>query len=156
MVHMTRHHTYSPQALARIEQARAAIRKHDYLSLNALLANGMNPNMPATDGRYLVHDAVMFDANGTAVDILTHYHADINARWSAYQDWTPAHIAWASGRADLVEKLRRLGADLSLEDSQGWSAQRALPCPITRMEARRRFAPFAGLVSHTTENPAFA
>lgn len=153
---MTQKTFYSPAALARIEQARIAIRNHDYMGLNTLLAYGMNPNIPASDGRYLVHDAIIYDASGTSIDILRHYHADLNARWLSYLNWTPAHVAWFSGRADIVEKLRRLGADLSLEDTRGWSACRALPCPITRIEAKRKFGRFADLVGHTTENPAFA
>jgi ankyrin repeat protein len=147
---------YSPLALQRTEQARDVIRRHDYVSLNTLLTHGMNPNIPASDGRFLVHDAILFDAGGTAVDILMHYHADINARWGGYLNWTPAHIAWFAGRADIVEKLRRLGADLSLEDTRGWSACRALPCPITQIEAARKFSGFGDMVGHTTATPVFA
>ncbi len=153
---MSRKPFYSPLALARIDQARTMIRNHDYMALNTLLVNGMNPNIPASDGRFLVHDAIIFDAGGTAIDILMHYHADVNARWSSYLNWTPAHVAWFSGRADIVEKLRRLGADLSLADSRGWAASRALPCPITKIEASRKFDRFADMVGHTTENPVFA
>lgn len=153
---MTRKAFYSPQALQMLEQSRAAIRKRDYLSLNALLSCGLNPNMPAADGRYLVHDAIIFDIGGTSVDILTNYYADVNARWNNYLNWTPAHIAWFSGRADVVEKLRRLGADLSLEDARGWQASHALPCPITKIEAQRKLNRFSEMVGHTTEMPAFA
>lgn len=147
--------TFSPLATARIDQARAVIRRHDYLSLNALLMNGMNPNIPATDGRFLVHDAILFDASGTSIDLLSRYNADVNARWASYLNWTPAHIAWFSGRADIVDKLRRMGADLSLEDTRGWSACRALPCPITQIEATRKFGAMSDLIGHTTEHPAF-
>lgn len=144
--------TYSPLALAHLGSARTAIRNHDYLALNKLLVNGLNPNIPAQDGRYLVHDSIMFDASGTSIDILAHHNADINARWRSYLNWTPAHIAWFSGRADIVEKLRRLGADLALEDSRGWSASRALH-PITQIETERRFMGFGAMIDHTTQTP---
>lgn len=147
---------YSTAALAAIDDARAAIAAHDYVGLNALLSGGLNPNIPAADGRYLVHDAVLLDAGGTALDILVHYHADVNVRWASYLDWTPAHVAWYAGRSDVVEKLKRLGADLTASDTRGWSALRALPCPITRIEATRKFSPFAGVVGHASEVPAFA
>lgn len=147
---------YDPTALARIDTARAAIRNHDYMQLSTLLAHGLNPNQPSSDGRFLVHDSIMYDASGTSIDILKHHHADINARWRSYLNWTPAHIAWFSGRADIVEKLRRLGADLSLEDSRGWSASRAVRCPITQIETKRKFMGFAPMVSHTTDNPFFS
>jgi len=141
-------------AMAHLGSARTAIRNHDYLALNTLLVNGLNPNQPAQDGRFLVHDSIMFDASGTSIDILRHHNADIDARWRSYLNWTPAHIAWFSGRADIVEKLRRLGADLSLEDSRGWSASRALH-PISKIEAERKFMGFAPMVGHTTDMPAF-
>lgn len=147
---------YSAHAVARIDEARNAIHAHDYVALNTLLASGLNPNIPASDGRYLVHDAVIYDAGGTALDILVHYHADVNARWAAYLNWTPAHIAWFSRRADIVDKLKRFGADLTMEDTRGWSASRAMPCPITRKEAEHKFSGFAALVGHTTDHHAFA
>ncbi|NBX65616.1 MAG: ankyrin repeat domain-containing protein [Proteobacteria bacterium] len=147
---------YSTQAVTRIEEARSAIRARDYVALNALLATGLNPNIPATDGRYLVHDAVIYDAGGTALDILVHYHADLNVRWAAYLNWTPAHIAWFARHADLIKKLKGLGADLALEDARGWSASRAMPCPITRKEAEQKFSGFASLVGHTSDNHVFA
>lgn len=148
---------YSNLAMNRTLDARAAINAHDYVTLNTLLASGLNPNIPAIDGRCLVHDAIIADASGTSLDILVHYHADVNARWASYLGWTPAHIAWFAGRADIVEKLRRLGADLSLKDSRGWAASHALPCPITRIEAKRKMGGgFATLVSHSHEMPAFA
>lgn len=148
--------SYASAALDQIEAARISIRNHDYMQLSTFLAHGMNPNVPAADGRFLVHDSIMFDASGTSIDILKHHDADINARWRNYLNWTPAHIAWFSGRADIVEKLRRLGADLSLEDSRGWSASRALRCPITQIETERKFMGFAPMVSHTTDNPFFS
>jgi ankyrin repeat protein len=147
---------YSAQALNRIEDARAAIRANDYVLLNALLGAGLNPNIPAADGRYLVHDAIIYDAGGTSLDILAHYHADVNVRWANYLGWTPAHIAWFARRADVVEKLRGMGADLSLEDNRGWSASRALPCPITRIEAQRKFGGMSQLMGRANEGHVFA
>ncbi|MBU6234685.1 MAG: ankyrin repeat domain-containing protein [Alphaproteobacteria bacterium] len=143
---------YSPIAITRIEEARNAIRAHDYVALNTMLAQGLNPNIPASDGRYLVHDAVTFDAGGTALDILAHYHADLDAQWANYLNWTPAHIAWYMRRSDIVEKLKNLGADLEIEDARGWSASRALPCPITRKEAELKFSSFANMLGHTHDH----
>ncbi|MCB1537440.1 MAG: hypothetical protein H6865_01825 [Rhodospirillales bacterium] len=147
--------TASSATLARIVQARDAIRSHDYAALNGLLAAGLNPNIPAPDGRYLVHDAILFDASGTSIDLLVHYHANLDARWTQYLNWTPAHVAWFAGRADIVEKLRRLGADIELEDTRGWSARRAMPCPITQIEGQLKFGALSMLVGHTTERPIF-
>ena len=147
---------FSNDAVSRHEEARLAIIRHDYVTLNMILASGLNPNIPAADGRYLVHDAVLYDAGGTSVDLLIHYRADINARWRDYLNWTPAHIAWFSGRADVVEKLRRLGADLEIKDTRGWSANRALPCAITRIEAKRKLSGFSGFFSGLLNRGALA
>jgi len=130
---------YTSSAFKSLESAREAIRSHDYVTLNGLLARGLNPNICGADGRQLIHDAMLMDLNGTSADILLHYGADVNARWTGYLDWTPAHIARFMNRDDIVEKLRRYGANLSLSDTRGWTAARALPCPITRIEAARKF-----------------
>lgn len=146
---------YSQAAIAQIEAARTAIKAKDYLALSSMLSQGLNPNIPSADGRYLVHDAILHDADGTAIDILAHYRADLNARWKAYLDWTPAHIAWFMRRADIVDKLKGLGANLGLEDTRGWSALRALPCPITRKEAERKFDHFASAIHRGTTSHLF-
>ncbi len=140
---------YSPAAATRLNDERQAILSRDYALLAALLANGLNPNIAADDGRTLAHDAVLMDPTGTALDILARYHADLNARWTQYLNWTPAHIAWFMGRAGVVEKLRRLGADLTLRDSRGWSADHALPCPITKIEANRKLGGLSRLLGRT-------
>ncbi len=129
---------YTNAALKSLESARSAIREHDYVALNALLSRGFNPNLAGPDGRQLVHDALLLDLDGTSVDLLLHYGADVNARWTGYLDWTPAHIARFMGRDDIVEKLRRYGANLTIRDTRGWDATRTLPCPITRIEANRK------------------
>lgn len=153
---MTRKPFYSPRVLQMLAQARKAIRARDYVQLNTLLAEGLNPNVPGADGRYLIHDAIMFDSGATAIDILAHYRANMNVQWAGYMNWTPAHIAWFSGRTDIVNKLQSLGADLTVEDDRGRSASRALSCPIARIEARRKLSVFANLVGHTRVMPAFA
>lgn len=136
---------YSEQLRNKINLARYAIATQDYVYLNNLMADGLNPNIPDRDGRFLVHDAVLYDAEGTSLDILMHYHANVNARWSGYLNWTPAHIALFYNHMHVIEKLRRFGADLSLEDTRGWAPIRSLLCPITRFEAKKKLGGIAQL-----------
>lgn len=140
----------------RYEIARDAIRARNYNNLGRLLRAGLNPNVPAADGRYLVHDAVLFDAGGMALRLLAKHGADLNARWANHLKWTPAHLARFKDRVDVIKELRALGADVSLPDDRGWVPGKTPPCPITLIEAQRKFSPMATLVHHCSRVPQFA
>lgn len=137
--------------------AREAIRTRNYATLTRILRAGLNPDVPAMDGRFLVHDAVIFDADGQSLDILTRFGANLNARWAAHLGWTAAHLAAFKDRPDVLERLRNLGADVALKDTRGWqAATHAAPCPITRIEAERKLSPMALMVQHSSKIPVFA
>lgn len=140
----------------RYQIAREAIRAGDSATLSRLLRAGLNPNIPAFDGRFLVHDAVIFDAGGESLTILARHGADLNARWINHLNWTAAHLAAFKERPDILRELRALGANTSLPDARGWRAARSAPCPITRIEAQRKLSPMAMLVSHSRTAPVFA
>lgn len=82
-------------------------RENNLVALRALLRNGVSPNC---SGRRLITPIIEAASNGfeTAVDLLLHYGADVNALTTSKE--TALGYAASNGHSTIVDKLLKVGA----------------------------------------------
>jgi ankyrin repeat protein len=73
------------------------------------LDHGANPNAPDTNGATVLHFALEWPREVTAVELLLQYGADVNARDKNGR--TPLHNAAREGNLQAVEVLLNHGGD---------------------------------------------
>lgn len=98
-----------------------AIECRNLKLIKLLLKSNANPNLQQNDGETPLHMAIS-QLNYKAVCILLQYKADPNIANFLYSK-TPTHYAIESGNSRICNELINNGADLTIKDKQGYSAE---------------------------------
>ena len=107
------------------EKLLLAVQNHDATEVHKLLNEGADPNVPDTSqvSSYPVHWCACSDQMGSHHEVLevliTKGGADVNVKNTKGQ--TPAMLASASGKLEILQMLYAAGADFRIATPQGFN-----------------------------------